>query len=91
MNHERQKRKSLTQSRKGAKNAVLLMKENEIAKAIVEAAYRIHTGLGRDYSSPSTKPYCAMNFASKACTSPRRLRCPLCTTGFGLSKASASI
>jgi len=36
----------LTQSRKGAKNGVLLMNENEIAKRIVHAAYRIHTGLG---------------------------------------------
>ena len=46
MNTEDRQQTGLTPSRKGAENDVLLVNENEIARRIVTAAYRIHTGLG---------------------------------------------
>jgi GxxExxY protein len=46
MSDEHQKQIGLTQRRKDAKNSIPSMNENEIAKRIVSAAYRIHTGLG---------------------------------------------
>jgi GxxExxY protein len=36
----------LTQSRKGAKKRFFMLKENKIAKLVVDAAYHVHTKLG---------------------------------------------